>query len=51
MMKMDYDNGGYIIPAFNPIIVGQATSLKGVVSQKTGDPWIDWRFRMMWLSS
>jgi peptide/nickel transport system substrate-binding protein len=51
LMKMDYDNGGYIIPAFNPIIVGQAPSLKGVVSQKTGDPWIDWRFRMMWLSS
>jgi len=49
MMKMDYDSGGYIIPAFNPIIVGQAPSLKGVVSQKTGDPWIEWRFRMMWL--
>jgi peptide/nickel transport system substrate-binding protein len=49
LMKIDYDSGGYIIPAFNPVIVGQSPSLKGVVSQKTGDPWIEWRFRQMWL--
>lgn len=50
MMTMDYNEGGYIIPAFNPVIVGQATNLAGVVTQKTGDPWIEYRFRMMWLT-
>jgi peptide/nickel transport system substrate-binding protein len=50
MMTMDYNEGGYIIPAFNPIIVGQSPSLKGVVTQKNGDPWIEWRFRQMWLA-
>jgi peptide/nickel transport system substrate-binding protein len=49
MMRMDWTDGGYIIPAFNPVIVGQSPQLKGVVSQKTGDPWIEYRFRMMWL--
>ncbi len=49
LMTMDWNYGGYIIPAFNPVIVGQATNLKGVGSQKTGDPWIEWRFRSMWL--
>ncbi len=50
MMKMDWDEGGYIIPVFNPIIVGQSPKLKGVVTQKTGDPWEEWRFRNLWLS-
>lgn len=50
MMQMDYDYGGYIIPAFNPIIVGQSPSMQGVVSQKSGDPWIEYRFRDYWLS-
>lgn len=49
MMRIDWDSGGYIIPAFNPVIVGQQPNLKGVVKQETGDPWIEWRFRMMWL--
>jgi hypothetical protein len=47
---MDYDYGGYIIPAFNPIIVGQSPSLKGVLTQKTGSPWIEYRFRDYWLA-
>jgi peptide/nickel transport system substrate-binding protein len=50
LMTMDYDYGGYIIPAFNPIIVGQSPSLKGVVTQKTGTPWIEYRFRDYWLA-
>ncbi len=49
MMTMDYDYGGYIIPDFNPIIVGQSPSMKGVISQKTGGPWIEYRFRDYWL--
>jgi peptide/nickel transport system substrate-binding protein len=50
MMMMDWTEGGYIIPAFNPVIVGQSPSLQGVVTQKAGDPWIEYRFRSMWLS-
>jgi peptide/nickel transport system substrate-binding protein len=50
MMRMDWDEGGYIIPAFNPVIVGQSPQLKGVVAQKTGDPWIEYHFRSMWLA-
>lgn len=50
MMMMDWTDGGYIIPAFNPVIVGQSPGLQGVVTQKAGDPWIEYRFRTMWLS-
>ncbi len=49
MMTMDYDYGGYIIPTFNPIIVGQSKSLQGVVDQEALDPWIEYRFRDLWL--
>lgn len=50
MMKMDYDLGGYIIPVFNPVIVGQAPNMKGVKDQTTGDPWLEYRFRDYWLA-
>jgi peptide/nickel transport system substrate-binding protein len=50
MMMMDWNYGGYIIPAFNPVIVGQSPSLQGAVNQKSGDPWIEWRFRQLWLT-
>jgi peptide/nickel transport system substrate-binding protein len=50
MQKIDWNYGGYIIAAFNPVIVGQNPSLKGVVNQTAGDPWIEYRFRQMWLS-
>ncbi|MGH9171596.1 MAG: ABC transporter substrate-binding protein [Acidimicrobiales bacterium] len=49
MQMMDWNEGGYIIPAFNPVIVGQSSSLKGAVTQKTGDPWIEYRFRTLWV--
>ncbi len=50
LMSMDWNDGGYVIAAFNPVIVGQSPALKGVATQKTGDPWMEWRFRSMWLS-
>jgi peptide/nickel transport system substrate-binding protein len=50
MMLMDWNDGGYIIPAFNPVIVGQTPSLQGAVTQTSGDPWIEYRFRTMWLT-
>jgi peptide/nickel transport system substrate-binding protein len=50
MMLMDWNDGGYVIPAFNPVIVGQSPSLQGAVNQTSGDPWIEYRFRTMWLT-
>lgn len=47
---MDHDYGGYTIPAFNPVIVGQATNMKGVVNHASGDPWVEYRFRDYWLA-
>ena len=43
MQMMDYNYGGYIIPVFNPVIVGQANNLQGAVNQKSGDPWIQYQ--------
>lgn len=50
LMKMDWEEGGYIIPVFNPIIVGQSKKLSGVTNQKDGDPWIQYQFRSLWFS-
>jgi peptide/nickel transport system substrate-binding protein len=50
MMKMDWEEGGYIIPVFNPIIVGQDKKLSGAANQKTGDPWVQYQFRSLWFS-
>ncbi len=50
MQKMDYDEGGYIIPVFNPIIVGQANNVQGAGAQKTGNPWIQYQLRSLWFS-
>ena len=47
---MDYNYGGYIIPVFNPVIVGQANNLQGAGLQKTGDPWIQYYLRSLWFS-
>ena len=47
---MDYNYGGYIIPVFNPVIVGQANNIQGAVPEKSGDPWIQYQFRTMWFS-
>lgn len=50
MMTMDYNSGGYIIPVFNPIIAGQANSVRGAGTQHTGDPWIQYQFRSLWFA-
>lgn len=50
MQKLDYDYGGYIIPVFNPVIVGQGNNVMGAVSQKTGDPWIQYQFAGLWFA-
>ncbi len=50
MQMMDYNYGGYIIPVFNPVIVGQANNLQGAGAQKTGDPWIQYYLRSLWFS-
>jgi peptide/nickel transport system substrate-binding protein len=49
MMQMDWNDGGYVIPMFNPVIVGQSSRLQGVAAQqRTASPWIQWQFRSLW---
>jgi hypothetical protein len=50
MMMMDFNDGGYIIPVFVPIIVGQSPKVQGAVNQKTGNPWIEYYFRTLWFA-
>lgn len=50
MAKMDFDYGGYIIPVFNPVIAGQGTNVRGAQNQKTGDPWVEYHLRSLWLA-
>lgn len=50
MQKMDYNDGGYVIPVFNPVIAGQGTNVRGAADQKTGDPWVEYHLRTLWLA-
>ena len=50
MQMMDFNYGGYIIPVFVPIIVGQSDKVQGAVAQKTGNPWVQYYFRTLWFS-
>lgn len=50
MMKMDYDEGGYILPFFSANIVAFSPSLNGITAGLTGQPFVEWRFRDMWFS-
>lgn len=50
MQVIDYEEGGYIIPYFPPVIDGHAARLHGVMSSKTGLPLSNYGFASMWLS-
>jgi peptide/nickel transport system substrate-binding protein len=50
MQSIDYDEGGYIIPFFSPVIDGYASRVQGVVSSKVGVSFNDYDFRRFWLS-
>jgi peptide/nickel transport system substrate-binding protein len=50
MQMIDYDEGGYIIPFFPPVVDGYSPAVNGVVSSKTGGSFNNWDFEHMWLS-
>jgi peptide/nickel transport system substrate-binding protein len=50
MQKIDYDEGGYIIPFFSPVIDGYASNVQGVVPSKVGVSFNDYDLRRFWLS-
>jgi peptide/nickel transport system substrate-binding protein len=49
MQKIDYDEGGYIIPYFPPVIDGYSKKVGGVVPSKTGLSFNAFDFKSMWL--
>lgn len=50
MQMIDYNEGGYIIPFFPPVIDGYSPSVNGIVSSKTGGSFNNWDFAHLWVS-
>ncbi|HLH67386.1 MAG TPA: ABC transporter substrate-binding protein [Solirubrobacteraceae bacterium] len=50
MQMIDYDQGGYIIPFFPPVIDGYAPHVHGIVQSKVGSSFNDWDFQHMWIA-
>jgi peptide/nickel transport system substrate-binding protein len=50
MQQIEYEQGGYIIPYFPPVIDGHAKNVKGVIPSKTGASFNSFDFKSMWLS-
>jgi peptide/nickel transport system substrate-binding protein len=50
MQMIDWNEGGYIIPFFPPVIDGYAPNVAGIVKSKTGSSFNDWDFRSVWLT-
>jgi len=48
MQKIDYDEGGYIIPFFPPVIDGYSPEVGGIVQSKVGSSFNDWDFAHMY---
>ena len=49
MQQIDYDQGGYIIPVFPPVIDGVAAKVHGVEPTKTGAPLNNYNWRQVWV--
>jgi peptide/nickel transport system substrate-binding protein len=49
MMQIDYDDGGYIIPLFPPVIDGVSSQVHGVAPTKTGAPLNNYDWRQIWI--
>jgi peptide/nickel transport system substrate-binding protein len=49
MMRIDYDEGTYIIPYFVPAIDGYGPTLRGAVHDRTGIPFANGDFKNFWL--
>jgi peptide/nickel transport system substrate-binding protein len=50
MQMIDYNEGGYIIPFFPPVIDGYSPSVHGIVPSKTGGSFNNWDFAHLWVS-
>ncbi|MDA8063035.1 MAG: ABC transporter substrate-binding protein, partial [Actinomycetota bacterium] len=50
MQLIDWNEGGYIIPYFPPVIDGHLSRVEGVVANKTGLSLNKYGFKSMWLS-
>ncbi len=51
MMKIDYDQGGYIIPYFSPVIDAHTPKLQGVKPAKTGAALRNFEMKLFWFES
>jgi peptide/nickel transport system substrate-binding protein len=51
MMKIDYEQGGYIIPYFTPVIDAHSPKLQGVLPAKTGAALRNFEMKDFWFSS
>jgi peptide/nickel transport system substrate-binding protein len=50
MQMIDYNEGGYIIPVFPPVIDGYAPNVQGAVTSKTGSSFNLADFEHLWLA-
>ncbi|HJW76379.1 MAG TPA: ABC transporter substrate-binding protein, partial [Thermoleophilia bacterium] len=50
MQAIDYEEGGYIIPYFPPVIDGYSPNVQGLLTSKTGISLNSYRFLNLWLS-
>jgi peptide/nickel transport system substrate-binding protein len=50
MMSIDYNQGGYIIPYFVPVIDAHAPNLQGVLPARTGAALRNYEFKYFWFS-
>src|SRR5215469_16081132 len=50
MQTIEWNEGGYIIPLFPPVIDGYAPNVSGIVPSKTGTSFNDWAFQNIWLT-
>jgi peptide/nickel transport system substrate-binding protein len=51
MMKIDYEQGGYIIPYFSPVIDAHTPKLQGVLPAKTGAALRNFEMKQFWFSA
>lgn len=50
MQQIDYNDGGYIIPFFPPVIDGYGTNVRGLVPSKGGLSLNSYDFKSIWLA-
>ncbi len=50
MQMIDYNEGGYIIPFFPPVIDGYLPNVNGILQSKTGSSFNNWDFEHIWKS-